>query len=170
MSLSSTLSQLPSYTPALSYTAWSSYSIPPSYTASPSYTFTQLSSITLSPSPSASLHMQSNSLSMSPSYTALPSYSLPQSSFTTSPSLSISPSACRNSNPPQLTGNFLSNVSDAILVTIICIIIMLQVYSCVSAMHYYTALNDEKIKRRLVNDHVQANPYHSSVRETFNRI
>jgi hypothetical protein len=165
MSLSSTFSQLPSYTTGASYTAWPSYSSTPSYTVSPSYTFTQLSYITLSPSPSASSYMQSNSLSMSPSYTALS-----QSSFTSSPSLSISPSACRNSNQPQLTGNFLSNVSDPILVTIVCIIIMIQVYSSVSAMHYYTALNDEKAKRRLVNDPVQINPYHSSVRDTFNRV
>ena len=169
MSLSSTFSQLPSYT------AWPSYSIPSSYTSSPYMSYISLSmtpSYTESPSYTASpsYSLSHSYFTTSPSYTESPSYSLSHPPFTISPSLSISPSATRSSNLPQVTGNFLSNLSDGILVTIICVIIFIQVYSCVSAMHYYNALNDEKAKRRLVNDPVQVNPYHTSVRDTINRV
>ena len=38
------------------------------------------------------------------------------------------------------------------------------------SIHYYNAYTNEKTRRRLIVDQIQTNPYHATVRDTFNRV
>jgi hypothetical protein len=53
-----------------------------------------------------------------------------------------------------------------IIFTIVALFFINTSYS----IHYYNAYTNEKTRRRVINDQVQMNPYHTNVRDTFNRV
>jgi hypothetical protein len=135
--------------------------------------FTQSSTSTFSQNPSFSL---SSSINQSPSFSPSPSFSLnpsvsqcpslPQCPSITSPTFSLTPRFIQNSiQDTRIISTLTDNAFYGIVIAIIVIFIINLSYS----IHYYNAYKNEKI-RKLVQVQVQANPYHSSVRDTFNRV
>jgi hypothetical protein len=143
--ITSSISQLP--------TASSTYIWSPTQTPSASSTQSPSVSYTLTQLPSASL---------SPSLTRAPS-----PSFTLSPSLSQS---CRLSSKPTPDPTVLGSISDNTFYSVIVAIIFIFLLNLSYSIHYYNAYTNEKLRRRLINDTVQHNPYHTNVRDTFNRV
>ena len=136
----------------------------PSVSHSPSETSTQSQSVsytlTLIPSPSISF---TNDLTqtLSPSFSLLPS---PR--FSISPSPSSTQICILTSAPTTAFGSISDNTLFVIIFTIIVLFFINTSYS----IHYYNAYNNEKTRRRLINDQVQMNPYHATVRDTLNRV
>jgi len=125
-------------------------------------TFTQASS------PSASATASAD-FSYSPSFSQSISPSLTQSfspSFTRLPSPSSSQVCILTSAPTTALGSISDNTFYVIIFTIAALFFINTSYS----IHYYNAYTNEKSRRRLTNDQVQNNPYHTNVRDTFNRV
>ena len=134
----------------------------PSVSHSPSVTSTQSQSVsftlTLIPSPSITF---TNDLTPSPSFSLLPS-----PSFSLLPSPSSTQKCILASAPSTALGSISDNTFYVIIFTIVALFFINTSYS----IHYYNAYTNEKTRRRLINDQVQMNPYHTSVRDTFNRV
>ena len=136
----------------------------PSASHSPSATSTQSQSVsytlTLIPSPSISF---TNDLTQTPS----PSFSLlPSPSFSILPSPSSTQNCILTSAPTTALGSISDNTLFVIIFTIVVLFFINTSYS----IHYYNAYTNEKTRRRLINDQVQMNPYHATVRDTLNRV
>jgi hypothetical protein len=136
----------------------------PSVSHSPSATSSQSQSVsftlTLIPSPSISF---SHDLTQTPS----PSFSLlPSPSFTRLPSPSSTQKCILTSTPTTTLGSISDNTFYVIIFTIVALFFINTSYS----IHYYNAYTNEKTRRRLIVDQVQTNPYHTTVRDTFNRV
>ena len=142
------------------------YSI--SQTSTPSLSYSEYLSPSFTPYPSQTL---------SPSFTSYPSQTL-SPSFTSyssqSPLLTItaypSPTqTCKISSLPEISSNILSNVSDNSFYAVITTIVILFLLNILVSIHYYTEYSNEKIRRNVFNP-VHQNPYHTSMRDTFNRV
>jgi hypothetical protein len=124
--------------------------------------------------------MPSSSYSFSQSSTESPSFSqMPSPSFSQmpSPSLSRAPSpsvsatqVCSLSSIPTPPLSVLGSISDNTFYSAIVAIVFIFLLNLSYSIHYYNAYTNEKLRRRLVNDQVQNNPYHTNVRDTFNRV
>lgn len=123
-------------------------------------TFTQSSS----PSPSFS-YSASPSFSYSPSISQSFSQRL-SPSFTLSPS-STSSQVCRLTSAPTTA---LGSISDNTFYIIIFTIVGLFFINISYSIHYYNAYTNEKTRSQLISDRIQMNPYHTTVRDTFNRV
>ena len=143
--------------PSFSSSPWYSYSISSTSSYSPQASFTP--TYTAQPS-------------FTPSYTAQPSFiptytaqMSPTSTYTTKPLVTNSPVA----QPQMQNRNILANLSDDALYGIIGAIVFIIMYSTYNAIHYYTAYNNEKMRKR-VADNVTFNPYHANARDIISRV
>ena len=140
----------------------------------PLYSSTYIWPSSITPSSSASstgTQSASYSLASSQSLTLLPSPSPSPSLNYLSPSLSPSSSqACKLSSRPVSDPTVLGSISDNTFYSVVVAIIFIFLLNLSYSIHYYNAYTNEKIRRRLVNDQVQNNPYHTNVRDTFIRV
>ena len=154
------MSSTPTQSPLYSLTHF----FTPSVSHSPSATSTQSQSVsftlTLIPSPSISFSDYLTQTS-SPSFSLLPS-----SRFSISPSPSSTQICILTSTPTTTLGSISDNTFYIIIFTIVGLFFINISYS----IHYYNAYTNEKTRRQLINDQVQMNPYHTTVRDTFNRV
>lgn len=139
-------------------------------------------SITLSPSVSQSstqsvTYSSTHYSTFTPSLSSMLSPSLTPSSMekqtlasTFSPYPTTTPTQVSRVSPlPSCSSTILTNVSDNAFYAIVSAVIILFLLNIVTSIHYYTEYTNEKTRRRLV-DPVQLNPYHTSARDTFNRV
>lgn len=104
------------------------------------------------------------SQSLSPSITAYTSQ-LPLPTVTAYPTPT---KTCSLVSLPEIKSSILSSVSDNTFYAVITTIVILFLLNMLVSLHYYTEYTNEKIKKR-VFDPVYQNPYHTNVREIFNR-
>lgn len=146
--MSSTPTQTSLYSSTHFFTPSVSYSPSATSSQSPSVSFT----LTLIPSQSISF---SHDLTQTPS-----------SSFSVLPSPSSTQKCILISAPTTTLGSISDNTFYVIIFTIVALFFINTSYS----IHYYNAYTNEKTRRRVINDQVQMNPYHTNVRDTFNRV
>jgi hypothetical protein len=147
-------------------------------TFTPLYSSTYIGSSSITPSPSssstgtqtASVSLASSSiLTLSPSPSV--SYLSPSSSL--GPSLVISPSPtstklCKLTSTTNTT--VLGSISDNTFYSVTIALVFIFIVNAAFSLHYYNAYTNEKIRRRIINNQVQYNPYHTGVRDTFIRV
>ena len=141
-----------------------------SSTQTPLYSSTYIWPSSVTPSPSASsteTQSASYTVATSQSFTLSPSPSLRY--LSPSPSSSAS-QACKLSSRPTPDPTVLGSISDNTFYSVVVAIIFIFLVNLSYSLHYYNAYTNEKTRRRLVHDQVQQNPYHTNVRDTFNRV